>query len=420
MPARNQVGVAGVDDVSEEDHDFLPPAFTTGRKHLRGPLSVDLVDSLRTAAASLAVAGPRSAESSDTDSDDELLMDVEVRTSGPDSGLLTNKSELKDDDEEEINHLQLNTDTAIIKNGNDIGNKDWDISKLYTAEKITHFNGLSSKELTKPVAEFDIPVSNFIEVTIENVDEINLDRAVFNGKQINHTSTENFFPFAQGNSHEISHEIMKRNSHEIKSPSKSAKTRFDNSSLSKLIEAALLEKETNDITIVPQTLDPKSSNESRKGNVGSNGYNPREFPKLKQMLTKGNVSEATLQFTKAMAMDNRKAQGSNHLYTSEIHGDLQNSCVNSYQVFNQINALDGTTVDNRACFKRCRADDCDTTCKEKVCLPPKKSKCFFTSPETFHHQNGVGMNCSRFLDNRDENREESNNVENTYRPATCR
>ena len=447
MPARSLGDGAMVGEDSEEDLSFLPPTINMGRKRLRGPLSLDLVDSLRTAAASLAVASPHFAGSSDNDSDDELLMDVEVRTSGPDSGLITNKSELKDDDdddtcnndEEVINPLQIDdrlcTDnTKCVQNGNANETNNLSVTKIYTAEKIPlHSNenkdmsayadtsfgliGLSSKEINKDTAKFGIPVSKFREATISSIDETysdtsgDLHHRFINDTRINPFSTANVTAFAKGKGHERgicnSHEIV-----ECKSPPQSSKPGLDNSSLSKVIEVALA-IETNDCAFVTKSIDLMSTNEGIKRNCGTNGYNSCKFPRLKQMLTSGVVSEATTQFSKEMSLGNPYTQGPNHLHNSGKERDRLDCFVNHNQVSNHSDMVQGTNEDNRASIKRSRADDCDTICKENAYLPPKKSKCFFTNLESFTYQNGFSS--ARAFDSRDEHKDENKYAENTYK-----
>ena len=453
MPARNLETGGSAENVLEEDLSFLVPTINMGRKRLHGSIGADLVDSLRTAAAPFTVASPRSNDSFDVDSDDELLMDVEVRTSGPDSGLITNKSELKDDDENDhvlnlsqngnilhidnTEHVLRTDDTKHVQNDTDVDLNKRSTEEVYPVNKLPQYprKGLtadtkpsvgksnghadsSNENITTSRTDFGVPVTKFIGTPVsslnttftETTDEV--DNTIPTTKHYPSNGNDFFVP------NDESRETIQSDCYEVKDtkrPSQQCKTVFDNSYVTNLIESAF-EAETDKCAISEtKSKSPMPSDRNINRNCGTNAYYARNFPKLKQMLTSGNISEATQQFSKAMSVDSPNSPKLNHLDTSGMESDRLGYTTNEKEVSNHTVIAQGVNEDKSPCLKRPLADGCDTVPNEYVYLPPKMSKRAFETIEGLQYQNGR-INSVRAKDSRDGQNGENNQADTTYKP----
>lgn len=370
MPTNHShVGV----EFNADSQETLPIPFVDTRKHV-GALSADLVATLRTAAASLAEAGSRS-DSSDIDSDDELLMDVEVRTSGPDSALISNKTEIKDDDEDIRDSQTDDSSSTVSEKAVNKDTPDENVrgfsSQQFSGKDVANYSGVKDlsfdvrnyckecpdNEISQAVVDLGMPTNSYDKTTITETDTKTSTISGKTSSDIGEKSTaswKNAF-YNIGN-----HEII-----QCESPPPPARNRLDNSSLTKLLEAALLERENKEI--ITESVDHKSIPLGNK----CNGFNTGEFPKLKQMLTKGFVSDATMQFTDAMFMGGYQPQGINSADRFFLHGNNSETVINEYdEDVHQNNSA--VEIMRNACRKRCQANETDSI----ICVPPKKSKCF--------------------------------------------
>ena len=262
--------------------------------------------------------------SSSTDLDNDL-MDVEMRTSGPNSALVS--TEINHDEEYEVdkakNNLHLNINALEIVHSKEIAREDkhdivttfsLEISNCDREESISHSDQLST------ALKESLDVHNNVNEGSE-FDACNIGTVLTDGRTaINSTvcaglehhiggdllvNSNNFLLNRKTSRLALQNEIIES----ITQENQRSLGKLDNASFSKFVEVARVDKEQNHYSeSIPNSnfkeLITLNDGLSLNGKTPCSVYNKEAFPKLKQMLTKGLVSDATKQFADAMCMDN--------------------------------------------------------------------------------------------------------------------
>ena len=353
--------------------------------------------------------------SSSTDLDNDL-MDVEMRTSGPNSALVS--TEVNHDEEYEVDKAKIN----LRSNGNALEKvRSKEIAREDKHDMVTTFSleisncdkeeTIScSKQLSTALKE-SLDVHNNVNEGSE-FDAFNISTVLTEGKTAINSDVCTDMP---GLEHHIGRDLLV-NSNNFLLDRKTSKLAFqneiiesitqetprslgklDNASFSNFVEVARVNHEQNHYgESIPNSnfkeLITLNDDLSLNGKTSCSVYNKEAFPKLKQMLTKGSVSDATKQFADAMRMDSltllpkhqnglsiqNRPDNSNYLnhtvpayvtdmrfipesktIQSEVQGNLKRGCdSNKIQSEVQGNLKRGcdvaTTSDIRQFSKRCK------------------------------------------------------------------
>ena len=307
----------------------LPP---TPKSQRLAQYEADLESQLGIARNGLSTDSLISDASSSAESDNLFLMDVEFRSSGPISALISTEIANQEDEEEttdqrcesERNAMgEKYSKWSVDNNGQEDVPEVTDVAEVQNNDKevIANRIGNGSKhqsiQMKKPLdmhynkaecfkngafnvrSELDKPTSAlsdsmYVAEATELKQEMTSDQSIIRNDSLTNRESNNSLHHSEINV-----------SVSAGSPGAVANNKtLDNAALSKLLEAALFEREENGETI-PQMKDLTSLNKDfqSKSRSPCSSYNKSEYPKLKQMLTIGHVSNATKQFTEAMCTD---------------------------------------------------------------------------------------------------------------------
>lgn len=320
--------------LNEESLQSLPPAAgaRTTAKH-----RTSFEDEVSLMPPPYMVDSPLSDLSSEDSND--VLMEVEVRTSGPDSALISSKIAVQEEEEKERclrEHDLVAPTTGLLEKESVVDLKDSGehVLAFFRAEsshsEVEEVNEDLSvgvgKALTetlddimyKAEDELHIPGKDLADVfSFNNESRVNIAR---NSKSVQNSSkvrqpplTENFNSFTKDEEIEIL---------QCCSPTKSPDNKLDNMSLSKLLEVAFTERDKNSESMASTNIGSQSNFQS---GCARSEFHLGDFPRLKEMLTKSPVSEATMEFTKVMSIESPVYKNLNYSNVSYVTSSSNNA-----------------------------------------------------------------------------------------------